>query len=238
MTDANSPIQLGFTQGAKDGAPYLLVILPFAMLFGVVATEAGLNIAQTMGFSVLVIAGASQFAAIAQIQDNAPVLIALATSLAVNLRMAMYSAALVPHLGKATLLKRAFIAYTLVDQTGVVATERFNQNPDQPMQKKFIYIIGFMTPIAPFWYGGTLFGAIVGAQIPDVIPLDFAMPITFLAMIAPMVRTRAHLAAAVTSVIVALLLNWMPFSTGLLIAGVAAMAVGAWVEIIGERRAT
>ncbi|MCB1349189.1 MAG: AzlC family ABC transporter permease, partial [Maritimibacter sp.] len=51
-------------QGLRDSAPFLLVIAPFAMLFGVVAAEAGLNLAELMSLSVLVIAGAAQFAAL------------------------------------------------------------------------------------------------------------------------------------------------------------------------------
>jgi predicted branched-subunit amino acid permease len=60
--------------------------------------------------------------------------------------------------------------------------------------------------------------------------LDFALPITFLAMVAPMLRTSAHLAAAATSVVVALALSGLPSGFGLLIAAACAMAVGVLVE--------
>ena len=53
-----------FWQGVRDGAPFVLVIVPFSILFGVVATEAGLNLVEAMAFSVLVIAGAAQFTAV------------------------------------------------------------------------------------------------------------------------------------------------------------------------------
>ena len=56
------------------------------------------------------------------------------------------------------------------------------------------------------------------------------MPIMFLAIVAPMLKTLAHLAAALTSIVVALALVWLPSGTGLLIAGLAAMAVGAEME--------
>jgi predicted branched-subunit amino acid permease len=82
-------------------------VVPFAILFGVVGTEAGLNLAQVMGFSIGVVAGASQFAALQLMSENAPALIVVASALAVNLRMAMYSAALAPHLGPASLRDRA-----------------------------------------------------------------------------------------------------------------------------------
>ncbi len=87
-------------EGFRDGIPFLLVVTPFALLFGVVATESGLNLLETMGFSIVVIAGASQFTALQLMNDNAPTLIVIASALAVNLRMAMYSASLTPYVAK------------------------------------------------------------------------------------------------------------------------------------------
>jgi predicted branched-subunit amino acid permease len=63
MSDTISPRQ-AFWNGARDALPFTIVVVPFAILFGVVGTEAGLNLAQVMGFSIGVIAGASQFAAL------------------------------------------------------------------------------------------------------------------------------------------------------------------------------
>ena len=59
-----------FLQGLRRSLPFILVVVPFATLFGVVATEAGLNLIQTMGFTALVIAGAAQFASLQMMQDQ------------------------------------------------------------------------------------------------------------------------------------------------------------------------
>jgi predicted branched-subunit amino acid permease len=85
-----------FWRGYLDCAPFIMIVVPYSTLFGVVARNAGLDVLQTMSMSmsVLVIAGASQFTALALLQDQAPVFIAVLTALAVNLRMAIYSAAL------------------------------------------------------------------------------------------------------------------------------------------------
>ncbi len=213
-----------------------MVVVPFAVLFGVVGTEAGLNITEVMGFSVLVIAGASQFAALQLMVDNAPTLIVVATALAVNMRMAMYSASITPHLGAAPLWKRALIAYLLVDQSYAVAMNRYEQAPELSVAQRCAYFFGTMTPIAPMWYAMTLFGALVGQEIPPEYALDFAVPITFLALIAPALRTLAHVAAALVSVILGLALAFLPYNGGLMIAAVVAMMVGAQVELWMERR--
>ncbi|MBE0454976.1 AzlC family ABC transporter permease [Roseovarius autotrophicus] len=228
----NSP----YWQGVRDGAPFVLVIVPFSLLFGVVGTEAGLSIAETMGFSVLVIAGAAQFTALQLLTDNAPTLIALVSALAVNLRMAMYSASLTPYLGAAPLWQRAIAAYFTVDQSYACAVIKFEQEPRWSVPERLAYFFGVVTPICPLWYVFTLVGALVGTAVPPGLPLDFALPITFLAMIGPMLRTPAHVVAALVSVTLALVFAWLPYNLGLLVAGIAGMMAGAQAEMTFERR--
>ncbi|EPX77227.1 AzlC family ABC transporter permease [Litoreibacter arenae] len=217
-------------RGVLAGLPFIIVVVPFAMLFGVAATEAGLPLAQVMGFTVLVIAGASQFTALQFMIDNAPVLVIIASALAVNLRMAMYSAAITPYLGDQPLWKRAVLSYVLVDQTYNLAILDFEENPDQTTAQRTAFFVGCSLPLIPLWIGFTWVGAALGGQIPPEYGLDFALPIAFLAMVAPALRTVAHIAAAVTSVVLALVLGFIPLNLGLLVAALIAMMVGAEVE--------
>ncbi len=226
-----------YWRGFRDGAPFILVIAPFGLLFGVVATEAGFNLLETMAMTVLVIAGAAQFAAVQLLADNAPVLVIVLTGLAINLRMAMYSASLTPHLGKAPFWQRGFIAYFMVDQAYGVSIVKYEAEPDMTLAQKVAYYFGVISPIAPMWYGFTLLGALAGSAIPDEYALDFAIPITFLAMVAPALRSLPHVAAAIVSVVVALALSWMPYNLWLMIAAVLAMMTGARIEKWQEARA-
>lgn len=226
-----------FLRGIGTGLPFVLVIAPFGALFGVVATEAGLNVAETMGFTALVIAGAAQFTALQLMSENAPVLMILATSLAVNLRMAMYSASLVPWLGAAPVWKLAIIAYMTVDQTYACSVAEYEARPDLSLSQRIAFFAGVSLPIVPLWYMATLAGALVGAGIPSSFALDFALPITFIAMLGPMLKTLAHLSTALVSVALALALASLPAGVGLLLAGLAAMVAGAIVETWQERRA-
>jgi len=225
-----------YRQGIIDSSPFILVIIPFSTLFGVLATEAGLNVFETMAFSVVVIAGAAQFTALQLLQENVPTAIVLISALAVNLRMAMYSASLTPYIGSAPLWQRALCAYLTVDQSYVVGVAKFEREPDMTVAQRVNYFLGAVTPIVPLWYLFTLVGAMLGAQVPDSWALDFAIPITFLAMIAPMFRTAAHVMAALVAVIVGLLAAGVPYSLGLIIAGIAGMMAGAQTEVWLERK--
>jgi predicted branched-subunit amino acid permease len=102
--------------GLRMGLPFSLVVVPFGLVFGVAAIEAGFDTLQTGLFSLLVGAGAAQLAALQMIVEGAPLLIVVLTGTAVNLRLAMYSASLAPHLGAAPLRQRALAAFFLIDQ--------------------------------------------------------------------------------------------------------------------------
>lgn len=219
-----------YWQGFRAGAPFVLVIAPFGLLFGVVATEAGLDITQTMAMTILVIAGASQFAVVQLLTEQAPVFVAVLTGLAINMRMAMYSASLTPHLGKAAFWKRALVSFFMVDQNYALSIAEFESNPDRPMPEKLAYYFGAVTPLAPLWFLFSYIGAVAGKAIPPEFALDFAVPITFIALITPALRSLPHVSAAFVSVVVALALAWIPYNGGLMVAAVLAMITGAAVE--------
>lgn len=232
----SSPVSSAFLRGCLASAPFVIVVGPFALLFGVVATEAGLDVLQVMLFSISVFAGASQFAALQLMQENAPILVILATSLAVNLRMVMYSVAMAPHLGAAPIGTRALMAYFLVDQSFAASQIEFEKRPDLSLAQKVAFFFGTVVPIAPLWFGASLAGALIGKAIPPEFALDFAVPITFLAICAPMLRSLPHVISAGVSIVAALVFSGLPYGTGLLVAAACAMAAGAGAEILLERR--
>ncbi len=226
-----------FQRGVRDGFPFVLAVAPFGLLFSVIASESGLDFWQTVSMSVLVIAGAAQFTALAQMQEHAPVIIVILAALAVNMRLFMYSASIAPHLGPAPFGQRVVAAYILVDSTYAQGMVKFDENPDWPVGVKMAYYFG--TAALPWivWYMATFAGVWFGRALPDGLALDFAPAIIFIAIIAPMLRTRAHVAAAASSVLVALALDFLPYSLGLLLAALVAMVVGAMVETHVERSA-
>ena len=225
-----------FWRGFRDAAPFILIIVPYSVLFGVVARSAGLDILQTISMSVLVIAGASQFTALALLQDQAPVFIALLAALAVNLRMAMYSAALVPHVGHARFGTRALMAYLMVDQAFAVAVRTYELKPDMTGAEKVAYYFGCMMFICPLWYGFTFLGALLGQAIPASFSLDFAVPVCFIALVAPMLRTLPHVVAAFVASVASIIFAVVPWSLGLILAAATGIVAGAQTDLYLQRR--
>lgn len=219
-----------FWNGFVEALPFLVVIVPFGLLFGVVAAEAGLDLLQTMVMTAFVIAGASQFAALQLLSDHAPALVAILTGLAINLRLAMYSASMSAHVGKASALQRLVFAYVLVDQTYAIAHRKFEATPGLSVDQKIWYFLGCATPLCLAWYAVTLIGALAGTAIPAEYALDFAVPVTFIALFAPLLRSVPHIAAAFVSVVAALVFAELPYNLGLMVAAILAMMTGAALE--------
>ena len=230
-----SPRQ-AFWHGLVQSLPFMLVLVPFGMLFGVVAAEAGLSLVHVLGFSTLVLAGASQFTAVQLMTDQAPVLVVIITAIAVNLRMAMYSASMVPWLGPASPGQKRLIAYLLIDQTYALSLQHYEKHPRLSISQRVAYFLGASVSCCLPWVVASAVGYLLGRAIPEGLALDFALPITFLAMIGPMLRTPAHMAAALVSIVASLVFAFLPSGLGLFVAAPLAMLTGAWVETVTERR--
>lgn len=231
---ARTPAQC-LRHGMIAALPFLLILVPFGLLFGVVSTEAGLDLPQVMGFAVLVLAGASQFTAVQLLGEHTPAIIVIASALAVNLRMAMYSAAMVPWLGTASPRTKGLLAYVLIDQTFALGIQHFEANPRLRLDQRLAYFMGTAIMCCVPWVVACALGFTLGRAIPESWALDFALPITFLAMVAPMLRTPAHVAAALVSILCSLAFAGLPSGLGVLLAAPIAMATGVWVEIRTER---
>lgn len=225
-----------YMSGFRACAPFVVMAAPFGMIFGVVATEAGFSLAQVMAFTSVVIAGAAQFTAMQLMTESAPIAMVIASAVAVNLRMVMYSAALQPHLGKASLWQRVLIAYTNFDQNFAIASATYDERPEMSTQDKAWFFLGASTTLAPAWILSTLVGALIGNQIPEGFALDLAMPVMFIAIFAPGLRSLAHIVAAFVAVILAIAFGWLPYNLGLITAALPAMAAGAELERRGYGR--
>lgn len=228
MSPSNT--RTAFWRGFRAALPFSLMVVPFGTIFGVIAIEAGLDLLEAMSMTVLVIAGASQLTALQLMMDDAPLWVVVLSALAVNLRMAMYSAALAPHLGPAPFWTRACAAYLLFDQTYALSVVDYEDRPADSTAAKVAFYFGSATPILPLWLISSYAGAVLGTAIPEEFGLEFAVPIMFLAIIGPALRTPAHIAAAFAAIVSALALSFLPWNLWLIAAGLVGMMVGAEVE--------
>ena len=225
-----------FRAGATAIAPVLLGVVPFGLATGVVTVEAGYGLVETVGHSVLIFAGASQIAAVSLLGEGAAVPVVVLTVLVINLRMLMYAASLSPHLADVPLRRRAAGAYLITDQAFAVSIDEFRE-PSGPEHRWWFYLGAASTMWLP-WQLSTITGALIGTSLPDSLPLGFAVPLMFLALLVPAVTDRPTVAAAVTSATIATLGAGLPSNLGMLLGAVAGIAVGTSVALWRTRPGT
>jgi 4-azaleucine resistance transporter AzlC len=216
-----------FLAGCKDITPILLGVVPFAMITGVAAVNVGIPKLPALAMSVIIFAGASQLATIELLGQNAPVVVILLTALVINLRFVMYSASIAPYFKKLSGRWRRSLAYLLTDQAYVVAVNRFRHDAHTHTSWYFLGVAGTMWVS---WQMGTAAGVLLGAEIPASWSLDFAIPLTFLAILVPTIKDRATLATALAAGLVAVGGVYVPFNLGLLLAALAGIVVGLSLE--------
>lgn len=220
------PRRGGFAAGALGAVPILPAVIPFGLIFGTLAAETGLDLVQAVAMAALVVAAASQLAALQLLGDGAPLAVIVFTGAMVNLRLAMYSASLVPHLQGVPLASRALAAMFLHDQAYAVSIAHYRARPDEPPARRIAYFLGAAVPTSAAWVLASAVGMLVGDALPEGWNIDFFLPIAFLATAAPMVRGRPALAAAAVAVAAAVVFRDLPFRSGLFVASALGIAVG------------
>ena len=216
-------------QGARDTIAIALGIIPFGLVAGAAAVEAGYGVEGAVGFSVIVFAGASQLAAIDLLSGGSAVAVAVLTAWLINLRMVMYSAALAPWLAHEPTRKRTLAAYVLTDQAFALSITHYGKGA--PIEDRLRYYLGVAVPLWVNWQVTTLIGAFVGKSIPDDIPLDFAIPLCFLVLLVPAVKDRPTVVAAVVGGVGAVLVAEAGLADGAIVLGaVAGIAAGALAD--------
>ena len=223
-----------FLAGARDQLPLLLGVVPFGLIFGALAVAAGIPALEAQGLSVFVFAGSSQFVAIGLVAAETPALLIVATILVVNLRHMLYSAALGPHVQALSLRWKIPLAWLLTDEAFAMASLRYQK---EDRRTAHWYFLGTGLTLWASWQLSTLAGIVLGARIPENWSLDFALPLTFLAILVPQLKDRPSVLSALVAGGLSVALIAMPLKLGLMAAILGGVAAGAGLETLTRRRA-
>ena len=129
---ADSTPRSEFLAGMRDSIPMVVGSLPFGILFGALAVNAGLSPLGAQAMSLFVFAGSAQFIAAGLVAQNVSALFIVVTTLVVNLRHALYSATLAPYLRHVKPRWLPLMGFTLTDETFVTVFKRFEERGALP----------------------------------------------------------------------------------------------------------
>lgn len=217
-----------FLAGSREIAPNLIATIPFGLVTGVAAISAGMTPLQGIALSVLSFSGIAQLVVCQLIAVQSPIAITVAAALVVSLRLLMYSAALAPHVAHLDRRWRMVIAYLMTDQSFATTVRRFTEPGDR--RHRHWHFMGSGLTLYVTWQAAVIVGVFTGAGVPASWSLDFVVVLTFIALLVPVVRTRADLAAAIVAGAIALALAGLPYRLSLIAGSIAGIAVGLVIE--------
>ncbi|HUV27985.1 MAG TPA: AzlC family ABC transporter permease [Anaerolineales bacterium] len=227
-TPALPPPRAEFLSGVKAELPLMIGVIPFGMIYGILAIAVGLPPSAAQAMSVIIFAGSSQFVSAQLFGLSVPAIINLFTIGVINLRHALYSASIAPYLQKLPNRWKLVLAYLLTDEAYAVTIIQYQQDGDN--RNKHWFFLGSGLTLWTTWQLSTAAGIFLGATVPASWSLDFTLALIFIALVVPALKDRASLGAALTAGVAAVLLFNLPLKTGLLIASLIGIVVGLVIE--------
>jgi 4-azaleucine resistance transporter AzlC len=188
MTDGRGGSRLArFREGFTDYLPLALVVGSYGVVFGILAVQSGLSVAETCLMSLIVFAGASQFMALPLIREGAAAWTLIVTALLINLRHLLYGLNIGRLFRGAGPLRLLVVSFGIVDENYAFMTLGPGRDKATPA-----YFLGTAFGTYFFWNLATLAGALLGSAVRslDIRGLDFAAMAVFIALIGASLRRR------------------------------------------------
>ena len=217
-----------FWAGVRSEIPLLIGVFPFGMIYGALALNAGLDKLASQMMSSMVFGGSSQFITTQLVREAAPGFVIVLTIAVVNLRHMLYSASLAPYLAALSTPWKTLLAYLLTDEAYAPTIVKYER--DGVTAQGHWFLLGAGLALWTNWQISTALGIFLGTAIPESWSLDFALPLTFIAMVMPALKKSPAIAAALSAGVVALVSYSLPYRLGIILAALVGIVVGTFLE--------
>lgn len=222
--------------GLRAGSVIVAGYIPFGIAGGAAMGATSVDPLVSILSSPIIFAGAAQIAAVQLLHVGAALALVVFTVAVINARHLLYSAALAPHLANWSTPQRLGAAFLLADPVYALAADRF-QGPDgggTEREKRAFYFTAGVTCFLG-WSGLVAIGVLAGGFIPGWVPVELAIPLTFLLLALPLITNSAGLVTAAVAGVVALLGQGLPLGVGLILGAVVGVVAGVIVMNIADR---
>lgn len=216
----------GLAQGARASLPAFPGFVVFALAFGTAAGQKGLSLAETMGMTAFVYAGASQMVGLEvwqQVWTPATLLAIVTVTAVVNARMILLGATLQPWLRNEPAWRAALSLVLVTEASWIIGMRYHNEGG-----RNVAVLLGAALTLWSVWLASTLVGYFAGALVPEPrrFGLDLVMPVFFGVMLVPLWKgvrpALPWLVAGAVSLVVHALVPGYAFIIAGALAGVAA----------------
>jgi 4-azaleucine resistance transporter AzlC len=203
-------------------------VASFSVAFAIMARAAGYSAVETQLMSMFVYAGSAQLAMVTLYAGGAGALSIVLTALMLNLRHVLYSLSVNKQVEPDERPRRSVLAFFLTDESYGIATREWLAG-----RGSAAFLLGTGLSLYSVFSLMTLAGILFGSLLPDIEQsgLDFIFPLSFMALLLPLLVTRLQLVVAVVAAPIALAAGQV-FDGGvtILLATVAAAGCGMLLE--------
>ncbi|MCG3723936.1 AzlC family ABC transporter permease [Vibrio cincinnatiensis] len=217
-----------FWQGCLAMLPLSIAVLPWGLLAGSFAIDAGLTLLEGQALSAILFAGSAQLVAIGMMKTGAGLMTLLMTTFFITSRHFLYSVSMRKKMSPLPLRWRLTLGFLLTDELFAIC----GQQSDQQFHRW--YALGAGLSFYLCWNLATLVGIIAGQYLPALneLGLEFAVAATFIAIVIPTVKNRAVLVSILVALILSVGLTVFHVEGSLMIASIGAMLAGFFTEQI------
>lgn len=207
--------------------PITTGIIPFGLVMGTVCSEAQLTLLQSVAMNLFVFAGASQLASVDLMGSQTEVIVVVATGLIINLRFMLYSAALSPLVGNSSFLTKLASAYCLTDQNYAVMSAHQGKLTESGEIIKFYF--GASVCMIVTWHMSVIAGYIFGNFAPTSWSLEYAVPLSFVALVIPSLKSKVFIYVAIFTSVFSIIFKTLPYNLGLILTAILGISFGAFL---------
>ena len=222
----DSPLRQ-ITRGALIILPLSIAVIPWGILAGSLAVDAGLFNLQAQAVSAIIFAGSIQLVGMAMVKAGAGLSTLLLTTLILTSRHLLYSATLRSRISHLPLAQRLLLGFLLTDELFAVSTHQTRS------QFHFWYAFGAGLSFYLVWQLASFTGIVLGQTIPNLnsYGLEFAVAATFIAIVIPGIKKLSILVSVLAALFFSVLFSLMHIEAGILYASLIAMTLGYAISI-------
>ncbi len=208
--------------------PLSIAVIPWGLLAGSFAIEAGLTSWESQALSAILFAGSAQLVATGMLKAGASLATMLLATFFITSRHLLYSVSMRSKISPLPLKWRLTLGFLLTDELFAIC--------GQQSDKQFVrwYALGAGLSFYLCWNLATLVGIVAGSYIPAMneLGLEFAVAATFIAIVIPNIKSSPVLISVLVALVLSVLSSHLGIESGLMIASVGGMVAGYLAETL------
>jgi 4-azaleucine resistance transporter AzlC len=215
-------------KGFLDMLPLNLAVIPWGILCGSLAIQRDFSIVEALLMPLIVFAGSAQLVTTELIANNASLATILFTTLVISSRHFLYGLALRDKLKVLPTIWRYPVGFLLTDELFALSGHR--KAFVGKLQLIYASVAGASFYIC--WLIWNIIGIVAGSYLPDLttLGLDFAIAVTFIALVIPTVVNLPILVTVIVAALLSVTLKLQHIALDLVLAAIVAMYCGYLTE--------